>query len=269
MSAPWQARGEPANWQPDPPGKSDDLCRSRCRCDVAGLLHHAQLSQHALFSSRGACRSALALLLAAWGPARGSRPVRTPPRGPLPRSFASLFNPEVNLVASLEGGHPLVVLSAGARGIAPVRAALSWTPVLAHAGSCRVAVFYVAASQAAAAYLLEWDTWREAGVSAAPRSLRCPACLVGWRGCATAGCCKHACVPAAAASSRKRRASWQGLPLQHRARLLRRTLRSNTPTRARRRTCIRCTSRRRGAATGRRPPPSSCWSVRCLEARAA
>lgn len=67
-------------------------------------------------------------------------------------------------MASLEGGHPLVVLCAGPRGIAPVRAALSWTPVLAHAGSCRVAVFYVAGSQASAAYLLEWDTWREAGV---------------------------------------------------------------------------------------------------------
>lgn len=82
--------------------------------------------------------------------------------------FASLFNSGVNLMASLEGGHPLVVLCAGPRGIAPVRAALSWTPVLAHAGSCRVAVFYVAGSQASAAYLLEWDTWREAGAHVHP-----------------------------------------------------------------------------------------------------
>ncbi|KAL4437987.1 hypothetical protein ABPG77_004208 [Micractinium sp. CCAP 211/92] len=77
--------------------------------------------------------------------------------------FASLFNSEVNMMAALEGGHPLVVLCAGPRGVAPVRAALSWTPVLAHAGSCRVAVFYVAGSQSSAAYLLEWDNWREAG----------------------------------------------------------------------------------------------------------
>jgi hypothetical protein len=53
--------------------------------------------------------------------------------------FASLFNPkDINLMACLEGGHPLLVVAAGVRGIAPVRAALSWTPVLAHAGSCRV-----------------------------------------------------------------------------------------------------------------------------------
>lgn len=39
-------------------------------------------------------------------------------------SFASLFNPDVNLMACLEGGHPLVVVAAGVRGIAPVRAAL-------------------------------------------------------------------------------------------------------------------------------------------------
>ncbi len=32
----------------------------------------------------------------------------------------------------------LPLFLAGVRGIAPVRAALSWTPVLAHAGSCRV-----------------------------------------------------------------------------------------------------------------------------------
>lgn len=67
----------------------------------------------------------------------------------------------------LEAGHPLVVVAAGVRGIAPVRAALSWTPVLAHAGSSRVAVFYLADSPPSAAYLAEWDDWREAGVSAA------------------------------------------------------------------------------------------------------
>ena len=53
--------------------------------------------------------------------------------------------------------------------------------MLAHAGSCRVAVFYVAASQPSAAYLVEWDTWREAGV----REGAGPAL---W-GCAAAGRC--------------------------------------------------------------------------------
>lgn len=56
-------------------------------------------------------------------------------------------------------------MPAGTRGIAPVRAALSWTPVLAHAGNSRVTVFYVADKQSEAAYVLEWDLWREAGVS--------------------------------------------------------------------------------------------------------
>ena len=85
-------------------------------------------------------------------------------------------------MASLEAGHPLLVVCAGVRGIAPVRAALAWTPVLAHAGSCHVAVFYVADSPPAAAYLSEWDTWREAGV----RSCCCCRC----RCC----CLRVACV---------------------------------------------------------------------------
>lgn len=68
-------------------------------------------------------------------------------------------------MSCLEAGHPLLVIAAGVRGIAPVRAALSWTPVLAHAGSSRVNVFYIADSQTSAAYLVEWDMWREAGVS--------------------------------------------------------------------------------------------------------
>ncbi|KAI3438700.1 hypothetical protein D9Q98_001120 [Chlorella vulgaris] len=82
--------------------------------------------------------------------------------------FASLFNSSNNLVSCLEAGHPLLVIAAGVRGIAPVRAALSWTPVLAHAGSSRVNVFYIADSQTSAAYLVEWDMWREAGVVVNP-----------------------------------------------------------------------------------------------------
>lgn len=77
-------------------------------------------------------------------------------------------------MTALESGHPLLVVAAGTRGIAPVRAALSWTPVLAHAGSSAVSVFYVASSQASAAYLKEWDSWREAGVSERCAALRSP-----------------------------------------------------------------------------------------------
>lgn len=39
-------------------------------------------------------------------------------------SFASLFNSEVNLGASLEAGHPLLVLAAGAVASAPAAANL-------------------------------------------------------------------------------------------------------------------------------------------------
>ncbi|PSC75462.1 adenylate kinase [Micractinium conductrix] len=82
--------------------------------------------------------------------------------------FASLFNQSINLAAAMENGHPLVMLCAGSRGIAPVRAALSWTPVLAHASNSCVALYYVADSPSSAAYLVEWDTWREAGAQVHP-----------------------------------------------------------------------------------------------------
>jgi ferredoxin-NADP reductase len=57
-----------------------------------------------------------------------------------------------------------VLVAAGTRGIAPLRAALAWTPVQAHAGTHGVSLFYAAASPAAAAYLPEWEEWRDAGV---------------------------------------------------------------------------------------------------------
>lgn len=102
--------------------------------------------------------------------------------------FASLFNPkDINLMACLEGGHPLLVVAAGVRGIAPVRAALSWTPVLAHAGSCRVAVFFLTESQASAPYLVEWDTWREAGAQVHPLYVAEAAAAVGSNGGAAGG----------------------------------------------------------------------------------
>ncbi len=47
----------------------------------------------------------------------------------------------------------------------PLRAALEWTPVQAHATANPVTLFYVAQGQQSAAYLADWDQWREAGVS--------------------------------------------------------------------------------------------------------
>ena len=53
----------------------------------------------------------------------------------------------------------------------PLRAALEWTPVQAHATANPVTLFYVAQGQQSAAYLADWDRWREAGVSHAGSSL--------------------------------------------------------------------------------------------------
>ena len=42
------------------------------------------------------------------------------------------------------------------RGIAPLRAALEWTPVQAHATAHKVNLFYAAKSATSAAYLKDW-----------------------------------------------------------------------------------------------------------------
>ena len=43
--------------------------------------------------------------------------------------FASLWNGYVGLSSALEEARPLLLVGAGGRGIAPLRAALEWTPV--------------------------------------------------------------------------------------------------------------------------------------------
>lgn len=86
----------------------------------------------------------------------------------LGRGYCSLFSSHVGLASALEEARPLVLIAVGARGVAPVRAALSWTPVQAHATAHRVSLYYVAESPASAAFLLEWDAWRDAGVRVHP-----------------------------------------------------------------------------------------------------
>ncbi|KAK3257089.1 hypothetical protein CYMTET_33812, partial [Cymbomonas tetramitiformis] len=77
------------------------------------------------------------------------------------RGFTSLFNEKVGLNSSLEEGRHLVLIGSGARGMAPLHAALAWTPVLAHAGGeGKVTLFYDVETVAEAAYLAEWDDWR-------------------------------------------------------------------------------------------------------------
>jgi hypothetical protein len=62
----------------------------------------------------------------------------------------------------------MLAVAVGVRGIAAIRAALNWAPVQAHASSRRVSVYYVTRSPSSAAFLAEWDAWREAGVTFHP-----------------------------------------------------------------------------------------------------
>lgn len=70
--------------------------------------------------------------------------------------FASLFNSYVGLLSGLEDARNLLLIGAGCRGIAPLRAAIEWTPVQAHSTARRVTLFYFAPSALSAAYLKDW-----------------------------------------------------------------------------------------------------------------
>ncbi|KAK9834344.1 hypothetical protein WJX84_002804 [Apatococcus fuscideae] len=77
--------------------------------------------------------------------------------------FSSLFAPDIGLQSAMESGRRLLLIGVGASGMAPLRAAMDWAPVQAHASSGQVAMVYLAPSPTAAAYLSEWDQWREMG----------------------------------------------------------------------------------------------------------
>lgn len=89
------------------------------------------------------------------------------------RRFASLFNSYVGLLSGMEDARNLLLVGAGCRGIAPLRAALEWTPVQAHATAHRVSLVYVAPSALSAAYLKDWCALT---VAAPPWKL--PLCLL-------------------------------------------------------------------------------------------
>lgn len=76
----------------------------------------------------------------------------------------------VQLVLLLHSGllqeqRNILAIAVGLRGIAAIRAVLNWAPVQAHATSHKVSCFYVTKAPSSAAFLAEWDQWREAGVS--------------------------------------------------------------------------------------------------------
>jgi hypothetical protein len=94
--------------------------------------------------------------------------------GVVGRGFASLFSSSATLLAALEERRPLLLVASGLKGAALMRAALSWTPVQAHATAAGVCAYYVDSSPARAAFVAEWDAWREAGVRFSPLFLDPP-----------------------------------------------------------------------------------------------
>lgn len=62
----------------------------------------------------------------------------------------------MGLLSGLEDARNLLLIGAGCRGIAPLRAAIEWTPVQAHSTAHRVTLFYFAPSAQSAAYLKDW-----------------------------------------------------------------------------------------------------------------
>lgn len=63
------------------------------------------------------------------------------------------------------------IAGAGSKGIAPLRSVLEWTPVQAHATAHRVTLLYACASATSAAFIKDWDSWREAGVNQHPHQI--------------------------------------------------------------------------------------------------
>ncbi|GFR40372.1 hypothetical protein Agub_g920 [Astrephomene gubernaculifera] len=89
------------------------------------------------------------------------------------RGFCSLLDSYNGVTHALEEGRNLVLIGCGSRGISALRSALSWQPLLAHAASRSahppaVSALYLAACAGRAAFVAEWDGWREAGILIRP-----------------------------------------------------------------------------------------------------
>lgn len=62
----------------------------------------------------------------------------------------------------------MLVAASGMQGIAGARATLTWNPVQALATEQPVMLVYVTASPQSAAFMTEWDEWRDAGIRIVP-----------------------------------------------------------------------------------------------------
>ena len=78
--------------------------------------------------------------------------------------FENPLFPEYCLKSAIERGHAIVCVAGGPRGMGPLRSVIEWPPVSSHAGKNPVTLLYLHAGDSqSAAYVSEWDSWREGG----------------------------------------------------------------------------------------------------------
>ena len=87
--------------------------------------------------------------------------------------FENPLFPEYNLKRAIEHGHSIVCIAGGTRGVGPLRSVMNWPDISSHAGTHPVTLFYLHAGDMetagqSAAYVQEWDNWREAGAKVVP-----------------------------------------------------------------------------------------------------
>jgi hypothetical protein len=62
----------------------------------------------------------------------------------------------------------VLIVASRASGIGAARSAICWDALQAAATECPVAVIYIAPSKAAAAFVVEWDSWERSGITTIP-----------------------------------------------------------------------------------------------------
>eukprot|EP00890_Picochlorum_soloecismus_P003109 jgi/Picsp_1/379/NSC_00377-R1_expressed protein [Chlorella variabilis] len=83
----------------------------------------------------------------------------------LGKGYSSLLDASIDLSSSLEKGRAVIFIAIGAQGLAAARSAMAWTPIQAHASTHKVAIIAHIDSQVSAPFLVEFDGWRDAGIT--------------------------------------------------------------------------------------------------------
>ena len=82
-----------------------------------------------------------------------------------------MVNRQTTIRAGLQEKRPIIMLAFGADGMAPIRSALEWAPLQAHATEAPVVLCYITQSMASAAFVADWDLWRDMGCTVIPLTL--------------------------------------------------------------------------------------------------